>query len=803
MSSRAILSVPGRLTLLALLVATCGCGPRARFDPRPNLRPTVELTRAPYNSTSRFSYSYRMNWIGTDPDGRVDYYRYAVDPPGPTAANPDPETTWVNTALTEHLIEFSATQPDSTRPHVDGSSDFHTFVVKAIDNGGAGGPLQSAPLVRAFFSFTIAPTVRIISPAPNDRAREYVTPSVRISWVGFDEDGVFHHQKPVQYKYILLTQNSPVPFSVALATPDSVRRYYAPRHWAGWDSTSAETTTVQFRNLIPSHDYMFVVIAIDEAGAYSPVFSLNSNMLNMRATYAAAGGPTLTVWSDIFFYTYNPPTRDPGDQYQIKVEIPAGEQITIHWSAVAGAGADVVGYRWGLDLADIDDYTPRSNERTDLGHWSQLSTVTSATVGPFGPQEVHYFYVESQDNNDLKSLAVVRLSVVGVPLDRDLLVVDDTRYIVDQRTLLSPCIDRPRGRWPYAAELDTFLFAQGGFPWRCYPAGTITTPGLFAGYAFDTLGTRTGRSEVRVPLSVLGRYRHVVWMTDPKGGYYDAPGTNLSTSIGALRYMTHPGRANSLAAYIHQGGEVWLAGGGAAFAATIEYNSPANDVTNPAPGTTFSARQEELIPGRFMYDVFHWQSEIKVNTGRLLFTRYRGRFDASGHVAPAEYDRLPSEMRPKDAALGDVFPPNRTYSSGDFYTLFFDVEYLSQANIITEDVNPDLLVVDEQSTLDTLYQAQGSSLMPPSFNPVDVCMTRYSGPAYTHVIFTGFNFWTFARVDCQALVDAVLQGFWHLERTPQQPRAARSTPVGRAPVEDAGRVAGGEAPGRGAAARTR
>jgi len=42
-------------------------------------RTEIELTRAPYNQSTRFEYSYRMDWLGYDADGRIDHYVYAID----------------------------------------------------------------------------------------------------------------------------------------------------------------------------------------------------------------------------------------------------------------------------------------------------------------------------------------------------------------------------------------------------------------------------------------------------------------------------------------------------------------------------------------------------------------------------------------------------------------------------------------------------------------------------------------------------------------------------------------------------
>ncbi len=767
---------------IGLTIAATGCsGKKSVLNPKANERPTIELTRAPFNESTRFEYSYRMNWLGYDPDGRVAYYLYAIDPPSPTAANPEPDTVWTQTDKSERLISFSATKPDSSKANVNGSSDFHTFVVKAIDNGGLGGPLQSAPLVRSFFTYTIAPTVQILDPPPSDRTRAYVTPSVRINWTGTDEDGILDNKKPVKYKFILLTQNSPVPFQIALTEPDSVRRYYAPRNWAGWDSTTADTTTHQFTNLVVGQDYMFVVVAFDEAGAYSPVFSLNSNMLNMRITLAATGGPALTVFNEFFFFQYATGVYSLLPQYIIKIELPANEEVTFNWIGTPTPGAIVRGYRWALDIDDLSDQTQRTNERTDLKHWSQEGgELTSATVGPFGGGETHLFYIEAVDNNGLRSLATVSFFVVQSSLAKNLLVVDDTRYTIDsKRVSTSSCVDLPvsAARWPTAAELDTFLFARGGNQIKCYPTGTLSRPGLFAGYEFDTTGTRTGQSEVRVPLAKLGNYAHVVWICEAIGSNNTKNGTDIANSITALRYMSAAGRANSLAAYVKQGGEVWMVGGGCAQANIAPFNKPGNDTNPPAPGTTYSSiplagQPPELAPGRFMFDIVHWQSEIKIGLLALTTTtRFFGRYE--GRPAPAEYRNLPAEMRFHSLALGDSIPPRPT-SSGSFYYTNVDMEYLSQPNLITEDIDPSLLGFDEQSTLDTLYKVVGQTTVPANFNRQNVCMTRYVGPSYTHIIFTGFGIWQYSKVDCQAVVDAVLHDMWGMTKSAPPPPASMS-----------------------------
>ena len=131
--------------------------------------------------------------------------------------------------------------------------------------------------------------------------------------------------------------------------------------------------------------------------------------------------------------------------------------------------------------------------------------------------------------------------------------------------------------------------------------------------------------------------------------------------------------------------------------------------------------------------------------------------------------------------MTDPLPPLR--NSFDFYQTQFELEFLQKDNRIVEDVNPDPKLVDEQSTLDTLYKASGNSLPQPSVNPYNVVMTYYHGPSHAPLVFSGFNFWSFRRDECVQLVDFVLQELWGLPRS----SVASRTPPAPSPVASRGR----------------
>jgi hypothetical protein len=831
---KTMLSNRTSLVLLGLsLLGAAGCSKSVDMEFRRNLPPEVRLTQAPVNSQDQYFYAYRMNWVGYDPDGRVDHFVIAIDPPRPDSVdtalrNELGRAIWSPTNKNEEVVFFRATKPESARSAFLNATDFHTFAIAAVDDKGA----ISKPVWRTFFSYTLAPRVFIENPSPNSVFTPIVTPVVRIQWRGVDPDGQFT-TKPVKYKYRLFSKNNPdFPASVyngdfvsfINSTPSFLRTWYAPLFGpsekcptcTAWDSSSAETTEVQYTNLIPDQLYTFVVTGFDEAGAYDPVFSPNSNMLKFAVTYAGTLGPQLCMFNEFFNYCYETGGYANDETRYFNVEVPENQPVTFYWFAIPPEGADIRRYRWVLDLQDLTDETPRVNEQTDYFHWSAYSLQSiSATLPPFtiDPSPDHLFFIEAEDNNGLRSLGIIHFTVVRATFENELLFVDDTRMTPDARTLAGG-IEPPRGTWPTAAELDTFFFAKGGKPWRCYPGvncdGTIqpgfeatytkSPPGVFNGYPFgatDTLGTRGILSGI-VPLARLGRYRTVVWYTDDVGATYIGSPIELLAPITALRLMSREGQPNTVATYLKQGGKVWMFGGGAAYATLIRWgksNTPADDWTNA---------DNELIPGRVMYDFPHWQSAVGIRPARQALLNIpdwapfgwnsnpqvgRGWSSHGLHrdLSQPNYNLLVNNPRvqmqilsPRTCAT-DPAPPQRFCNP--FYLLTsFPAEFIgrpllsSPPNFVTEDADPNPDVFHDESTLDTLYAAIGGTMPGPL--PV---MTYYHGFQSPQVVFSGFPVWYFQRKQVIELVDFVMQQIFGL---PAPPAGARG-PDGPAPARSA------------------
>jgi len=189
---RSAAQASGIAAVLLALLAFAGCG-KTEGVLIENERPFVELSAAPSPSDS-VEYAVRLNWFGGDNDGVIVRYEYANDPPA------DGDTTWTATTSSEVTLLYPSKDPrDNPLPpfgSIVPSSDYHTFVIRAIDNEGA----VSEPVSRSFTSWTVAPSTRITRPVPNNQQPVSTTPSITIEWQGNDPDGVLS-QRPVKYKF--------------------------------------------------------------------------------------------------------------------------------------------------------------------------------------------------------------------------------------------------------------------------------------------------------------------------------------------------------------------------------------------------------------------------------------------------------------------------------------------------------------------------------------------------------------------------------------------------------------------------
>jgi hypothetical protein len=356
------------------VLAGSGCG-QVKFGGTllPNQPPTVSLTQVPANADTTGTYAYEISWAGFDADGRVVEYQYTVDPPSRVPA----DTVWVRTTANRQMFVFrsdSIASGSATR-----ARRFHTVAVRCVDDQGALSPVATA----SFTSTTVAPLVQILVPAPNRLLARGVGPVIRIDWQGEDPDGI-GSTRPASYRFKLFGSSSEFTPASALADPDSMRRFYAPE-FAGWDSVGGDVRSVSLRDLVPGNDYLFVIVSVDQAGAYSPVFSGDTNMLQFHVDPTISLGPRITLSSPSFVYTFPSGGFFTDPSAYVKAEFAADIPLQVGWSAQPAPGGFIRGYRWAVDIARLDDETPRTDEDTDLAHWSRFSTSLGTVLPPVSP----------------------------------------------------------------------------------------------------------------------------------------------------------------------------------------------------------------------------------------------------------------------------------------------------------------------------------------------------------------------------------------------------------------------------------
>jgi len=131
----------------------------------------------------------------------------------------------------------------------------------------------------------------------------------------------------------------------------------------------------------------------------------------------------------------------------------------------------------------------------------------------------------------------------------------------------------------------------------------------------DTLDYRSS-PPAGLPLSVMTRYKAVVWYTGPKDASRLGTSKFGSTPRGALRLINDPGQLNTLAVYLSQGGKAFLFGNGilesiaAGYAGRFGGTDPA-----PYPWRTQDSgpnRTHILWPGNFMWDYMKIRNGVDI-----------------------------------------------------------------------------------------------------------------------------------------------------------------------------------------------
>lgn len=202
---RSLARIAAAGSALAFL-ASCAKNPLIVDRNRP---PRTFLVAAPIDSTishptaTGVSYSYRIHlyWRGEDSDGYVVGYLWAFDD---SSAGHFRFTTKTD-SIFEVTVNDSA---DITRgATIIGTSRFHTFYVRAVDNLGKADPGFAAFNRTTYKATTIKPHVKFVGDLPSGIGVDTLSDGrpFKICWTGDDSDGVV-----VRYKFDVGTYTSPL-----------------------------------------------------------------------------------------------------------------------------------------------------------------------------------------------------------------------------------------------------------------------------------------------------------------------------------------------------------------------------------------------------------------------------------------------------------------------------------------------------------------------------------------------------------------------------------------------------------------
>jgi hypothetical protein len=413
------------LFLLALLATAAACTDDKLSGPRKtNQAPEVWLSAAPPEG-SLGKYTVKLYWGGWDPDGEIRYYKYLITDNQTGVFDPADLAggEWLPVVANDSTFTFSADSllNPNTKQLVTDFVRSHTFFIRAVDDEG----VESEYVYRSFTSRTLSPEVTITIPARKTGSTiAEVPPIATFRWTAKDYvDDINNVQDPESVQYAL---KSTADFGGNwVQTLQYLNTPAAAHEWSPWvyykapdDSGKSWTTPPQ---AIGSR-MMLAVRAKDEAGAITPVLDENFNARRILFSFRSTG-PYFEVFNQ---YMGNVSTKSCKTPATI-LDLPSGVPIDFRIFAYAqDYGGIVSGYRYGWDIADLDDpeqwdvdYTPFTADRDTRGYENARIPARTFYIG------THVFTAEVLDNSGFCSRVEVKVNIVPFTLERNLLIVDD------------------------------------------------------------------------------------------------------------------------------------------------------------------------------------------------------------------------------------------------------------------------------------------------------------------------------------------------------------------------------------------
>ncbi len=449
-----------------------------------NKRPEVQITAGAANSDSAgIDYKVQFRWHGTDDDGVVALYQFAID-------DTISEGAWRDTTAFSSLLKFRATHTEVDSLHL---SDWHTFYVRAVDNEFAKSTLDS----RYFNAETIAPSTRITFPDLRSTAIPQLLRTVVINWDGDDLDSARPDRKPVFYEYKLVrireVTDDPSAFIDSLKNANNLLLdTLSVGSKRGWIRVPETTRTIKLSDLPGAASLAFGVRAIDEAGAVEPVLIPNRNFIAFIVRQTS-GKPNVTVReSSLGAHTF---PIDPPDNDTWKITVPSNTPLSFKWEGDATHYGSLPGNsNYALDISDPEDESLRDPRGVGgwIG-WGRWEGNQYPIIFPTSEGEAdHVLWIKMRDitdSADSEQICRINIHVVVFTFNKFALLVDDARF----------------GRNPSDLEVDNYL--KNTLLRRAVELGEVTD--------FTLFGSPNDENRAASPndlkLETLSRYQHIFW----------------------------------------------------------------------------------------------------------------------------------------------------------------------------------------------------------------------------------------------------------------------------------------------------
>ncbi len=370
-----------------------GCQSHEVEGPDPvNQPPVVQFVNIPVEG-AKFSSDTAINWYGTDVDGFITHFRYAVivdsfviQAGGPAAyieSTPDDQIDWINLEVslddpqTSDRVQMSADVSDPVRSYVTSY-----IFLQAIDNLGAKSQVVWRHFQKNdhFPNTVIASSVRgTLDPYVNAVSGAGILAGVHLEWGAVD---------PIDYP------RNPPPFE------------YKWKMWGPYDSLEVEYI---------DSAYVGSVFVDNFGDFYYPGDSLPSEFDVDTTIDTTVSPPETTIVVDTTFLAVNGlPANNPYGSWNEKIYLDTLDAGDAHFRPVDSSIDALTGGRWVYD-----------EETSIFDVYRNYSNPADTTVR-------HFFLFELQARDDAKVPdpipAFKWISVIDPKHERDIIVIDVTAY---------------------------------------------------------------------------------------------------------------------------------------------------------------------------------------------------------------------------------------------------------------------------------------------------------------------------------------------------------------------------------------